>query len=110
MVIDAGVDPAASRMSNERSPAELIDREWYALPGSSRVMPVCKTGAFPSGARRVNLIGKPSALLAGDGRFEPLARAGSPTSASQSRSADARLSWLPKWYPRRDSNTHMDLF
>lgn len=26
---------------------------WYSVPGSSRVMAVCRTDAFPSGARSV---------------------------------------------------------
>lgn len=38
-------------MSSKRSATELKTREWYSVAGSSRVLPVCKTGAFPSGSR-----------------------------------------------------------
>ncbi len=68
MVLDAGTDPAASAVSGQHSSGELIEREftppqrrvgsglraappcWYPLAGSSRVLPACKTGAFPSGS------------------------------------------------------------
>lgn len=53
MVRLAGDDPAASAMSGRRSPDELKTRDWNSVPGSSRVMAVCRTAAFPSGARSV---------------------------------------------------------
>jgi hypothetical protein len=55
LVRPAGAAPAASAMSKQRSADELRTQRdtWCSFPGSSRVMSVCKTDAFPSGARSV---------------------------------------------------------